>query len=41
MIGRDYPVIMGNLTVSAVLGMVGVLLTDVLYTIVDPRIDFD
>jgi microcin C transport system permease protein len=41
LLNRDYPVIMANLTITAVLGMLGVLLTDVLYTIVDPRIDFD
>ncbi len=41
LLNRDYPVIMANLTITAVLGMVGMLLTDILYTIVDPRIDFD
>jgi microcin C transport system permease protein len=41
LLSRDYPVIMANLTVTAVLGMLGMLLTDVLYTVVDPRIDFD
>jgi microcin C transport system permease protein len=41
LLNRDYPVIMANLTITAVLGMLGMLLTDVLYTIVDPRIDFD
>ena len=38
---RDYPVIMANLTITAILGMVSMLLTDILYTVVDPRIDFD
>jgi len=37
---RDYPVIMANLTITAVLGMLSMLITDILYTIVDPRIDF-
>jgi len=41
LLNRDYPVIMANLTITAVLGMLGTLLTDVLYTVVDPRIDFD
>lgn len=41
LLNRDYPVIMANLTVSAILGMLGTLLTDVLYTVVDPRIDFE
>ncbi len=37
---RDYPIIMGVLTLSAVLTMVGVLLADLMYSIVDPRIAF-
>lgn len=41
LLNRDYPLIMANLTVTAILGMVGMLLTDLLYTLVDPRIDFD
>ena len=41
LLNRDYPVIMANLTITAVLGMVGMLMTDILYTVVDPRIDFD
>jgi microcin C transport system permease protein len=41
LLNRDYPVIMANLTITAVLGMLGMLLTDILYTVVDPRIDFD
>jgi microcin C transport system permease protein len=41
LLNRDYPVIMANLTITAVLGMLGMLLTDVLYTVVDPRIDFE
>lgn len=41
LLDRDYPVIMGNLTITAILGMVGMLLTDILYTVVDPRIDFE
>lgn len=41
LLNRDYPVIMANLTITAVLGMLGMLLTDILYTMVDPRIDFD
>ncbi|MEM7165452.1 MAG: ABC transporter permease subunit [Planctomycetota bacterium] len=35
---RDYPVIMAITTLTAVLTMVGVLLSDILYSIVDPRI---
>jgi ABC-type microcin C transport system permease subunit YejB len=32
---------MANLTITAVLGMLSMLLTDIIYTLVDPRIDFD
>lgn len=41
LLNRDYPVIMANLTITAVLGMLSMLLTDIIYTLVDPRIDFD
>lgn len=41
LLNRDYPVIMANLTITAILGMASMLLTDILYTVVDPRIDFD
>lgn len=39
-IERDYPVVMAVITVVAVLGQVALLLSDVLYRIIDPRIDF-
>ena len=35
---RDYPVIMGNLVIVAVLTLVANLLADVAYGLVDPRI---
>jgi ABC-type dipeptide/oligopeptide/nickel transport system permease component len=35
---RDYPMIMGTLLLVAVLWSFVYLLTDVLYTIVDPRV---
>ena len=35
---RDYPLIMGTVTISAWLTLLGVLLSDVLYVWVDPRI---
>jgi len=35
---RDYPVIMAITTFSALLTLMGVLVSDVLYTVVDPRI---
>jgi peptide/nickel transport system permease protein len=37
---RDYPVIMAAFTLSAVLTLAGILMADVLYSIVDPRIAF-
>lgn len=37
---RDYPIIMAELTISAVLTMLGVLLADLMYSVVDPRIAF-
>jgi len=37
---RDYPIIMGELTIAAFLTMLGVLLSDILYSVVDPRIAF-
>jgi peptide/nickel transport system permease protein len=37
---RDYTIIMGELTFTAVLTMVGVLVADILYSVVDPRIAF-
>jgi peptide/nickel transport system permease protein len=40
LLARDYPVIMGVLTLGAILTMVGVLVADLLYSIVDPRIAF-
>lgn len=38
---RDYPVILAEFTLSAVLTMLGILLADVLYSVVDPRIAFN
>lgn len=40
LLSRDYPVIMGVLTLSAIMTMLGVLLADLLYAVVDPRIAF-
>ena len=36
--GRDYPVILATTIMSAVLVVLGNLLADVLYAVVDPRI---
>lgn len=38
---RDYNVIMGILLLSSVLTLIGILLSDIAYSIVDPRIDLD
>ena len=38
---RDYPIIMAVTTLSAVLTLLGILLSDILYAMVDPRISFE
>ena len=38
---RDYPIIFGTLYVSTLLALVLQLLTDITYTLTDPRIDFE
>jgi peptide/nickel transport system permease protein len=38
---RDYPVIMGIETVSALLTLVGILVSDLLYVAVNPAISYD
>jgi peptide/nickel transport system permease protein len=38
---RDYPLLMGIFTLSAVLTLAGILLSDFLYTLVDPRIAYE
>ena len=38
---RDYPVIMGGSLVFAMMVVVGNLVADVLYAVVDPRIRYD
>ena len=38
---RDYNAIMAVLLISAVLTLIGLLITDISYAIVDPRISFD
>jgi peptide/nickel transport system permease protein len=37
---RDYSLIMGISTVTAIITMLGILLTDLLYAVVDPRISY-
>ncbi|MGH7161761.1 MAG: ABC transporter permease subunit, partial [Acetobacteraceae bacterium] len=38
---RDYPVMFGTLYVFTLLGLVLQIIGDFLYTVVDPRIDFE
>ncbi|NQV14081.1 ABC transporter permease [bacterium] len=38
---RDYPIIMAVTTISAMLTLFGILFSDLLYAIVDPRISFE
>lgn len=40
-INRDYPVVLGTLYIFALIGLVVTLLRDVVYVMVDPRIDFE
>ncbi|MFZ5561277.1 MAG: microcin C ABC transporter permease YejB [Pseudomonadota bacterium] len=40
-LNRDYPVIFGTLFIFTLVGMLLKLVSDVLYVLVDPRIDFD
>ena len=38
---RDYSVVMATTTLSAVMTLVGILLSDVLYALLDPRISYE
>lgn len=38
---RDYPVVMGIVLLSALLILLGTLLSDILYAVVDPRVRYD
>jgi peptide/nickel transport system permease protein len=40
-LARDYPVIMGITTISALLTLIGILLADLCYALVDPRISLE
>ena len=40
-LSRDYPLIMGIFSISALLTLIGLLLSDIMYALVDPRIKFD
>ena len=40
-IQRDYPVMFGTLYLFTLLGLVMQIVGDLMYTVVDPRIDFE
>ena len=40
-LNRDYPIVFGSLFIVSVIGLFVTLLSDITYTIVDPRIDFE
>lgn len=39
-VNRDYPVVMGILVISTLLLLIGNIISDIIYAIVDPRIRF-
>ena len=40
-LGRDYPVVFATLFFFSLLGLVMNLVGDIMYTVIDPRIDFE
>ena len=38
---RDYPVVFGTMYIFALLGLVLKLISDIIYSVIDPRINFD
>jgi peptide/nickel transport system permease protein len=38
---RDYPVMMALFVISSFLGILGLLMVDILYSVVDPRVRYD
>ncbi len=40
-ITRDYPIMFGTLYVFTLIGLITQIVSDLMYTIVDPRIDFE
>ncbi|WP_425475318.1 ABC transporter permease subunit [Psychromonas sp. KJ10-2] len=40
-ISRDYPVIFGSLYIFTLVGLVLKLISDITYTLIDPRITFE
>jgi len=39
-VGRDYPTFMGILALTSILGLLGNILSDFCYVLIDPRINF-
>ncbi len=40
-VNRDYPVVFGTLFIFSLLGLLAKLISDLMYTLIDPRIDFE
>jgi microcin C transport system permease protein len=40
-VNRDYPVMFGTLYVYTLIGLLLNIVTDLVYTVIDPRIDFE
>jgi microcin C transport system permease protein len=40
-IQRDYPIVLGTLFIFSLMGLIGQLLTDMTYVLIDRRISFD
>ena len=40
-VARDYPVVFGTLFVFGLIGLVVGIISDLMYVLVDPRIDFE
>ncbi|RYE63646.1 MAG: microcin ABC transporter permease, partial [Rhizobiaceae bacterium] len=40
-INRDYPIVFGTLYIFSLMGLVVSLISDLVYTWIDPRIDFE
>ena len=40
-VGRDYPIVFGTLFVFSLMGLLIALVTDLMYVLIDPRIDFE
>lgn len=41
MVDRDYPVVFANLYIMSLIGLFVSLISDLTYTWIDPRIDFE